>query len=253
MSERRSNEVASRYRRWQATVRWSSRSSIAIRQRDRFSRHSSLRGCRARDRPVDLPYWLPSPSTREPSPVRWAAPRGQHEGVNGQHEPGTAVIGGFRDRDRHRRRAPSPCLPGVHAGPARAGSFPGRVRVGLSLVQRLAEMHGGRVTATAAASARGASSSSLCRAPEGASAEPSETRVALEPSDAGPTRPLRILAVDDQEDLADSVAELLQDTGHETMTVGDGPARLGDGPDVRRTRRSSCWSRRVIVRDWGVP
>jgi CheY-like chemotaxis protein len=113
---------------------------------------------------------------------------------------------------------------------ARAG---GGLGVGLALVRRLVEMHGGRVEASSEGPDRGA----VFRVtlPEGRAAsagEPASLR------DAAPSHGerRRILVVDDNVDSASSLATLLELSGHETHTVHDGLSAvdqaLGFAPDV---------------------
>ncbi|HEY1252364.1 MAG TPA: ATP-binding protein [Thermoanaerobaculia bacterium] len=113
---------------------------------------------------------------------------------------------------------------------ARAG---GGLGVGLALVRRLVEMHGGRVEASSEGPDRGA----VFRVtlPEGRAAsagEPASLR------DAAPSHGerRRILVVDDNVDSASSLATLLELSGHEIHTVHDGLSAvdqaLGFAPDV---------------------
>jgi CheY-like chemotaxis protein len=60
----------------------------------------------------------------------------------------------------------------------------------------------------------------------------------MQPTDVTPPapRPLRVLVVDDNEDVAEMTAEMLKMYGYEALTAPDGPSALGvvasDRPDV---------------------
>lgn len=95
----------------------------------------------------------------------------------------------------------------------------GGLGIGLSLVEGLVHLHGGRVEAYSAGTGQG--SEFTVRLPRGA-----EVAVAPVPEAAVPSalaaRPLRILVVDDNVDAADTVAELLGMLGNEVRVVHDG-------------------------------
>jgi CheY-like chemotaxis protein len=93
----------------------------------------------------------------------------------------------------------------------------GGLGIGLTLVKRLAEMHGGSIEARSAGEGQGSefivrlpvlSKASVGAQPEPAAAEPSPER--------------RILIVDDNVDAADSLAMLLEITGNKTYMAHDG-------------------------------
>ena len=117
---------------------------------------------------------------------------------------------------------PGPMLPKVfemftQLAPS-LGRSHGGLGIGLSLVQRLVELHGGTVEARSDGQDRG--SSFIVRLPLLVSPEKSQP-----PEDgesARPTACLRILVVDDNRDSADSLAMLLTMMGHETQTAYDG-------------------------------
>ncbi len=95
----------------------------------------------------------------------------------------------------------------------------GGLGVGLTVVKRLVEMHGGRVEA--ASSGAGGGSEFTVRLP--ALEAPSDAEVAPEsPTESRPTAPLRVLVVDDNADAADSLAFLLKHGDHEVRTAHDG-------------------------------
>jgi PAS domain S-box-containing protein len=88
----------------------------------------------------------------------------------------------------------------------------GGLGIGLSVVKRLVEMHGGKVTATSEGPGRG--STFVIRLPllEDATA-------AAAPAPAPELAPQRILVVDDNVDAADSLAMVLRLVGHEVEVV----------------------------------
>mgnify|MGYP000453331071 CR=1 FL=1 len=95
----------------------------------------------------------------------------------------------------------------------------GGMGIGLSLVQRLVELHGGSVLAHSDGAGRG--TAIVVRLPVVLSTAGSlqEDRV-VPPPGSVPRR--RILVVDDNRDAADSLAELLTIMGNETQTAYDG-------------------------------
>jgi PAS domain S-box-containing protein len=97
----------------------------------------------------------------------------------------------------------------------------GGLGIGLSVVQRLVSMHGGTVTAK---SVVGEGSEFVVRLPL---APPPGSKVQV-PMRSGsePLRPLRILVVDDNVDAAQSMAMLLEVSGHLVRTAHDGVAAV---------------------------
>lgn len=92
--------------------------------------------------------------------------------------------------------------------------------IGLALARGLVEMHGGHIEAHSGGLDRG--SSLIVRLPvlaEPPASQPSQPKV-YQP--VGPTRPLRILIADDNRDVVESLALLLERMGHHLERVYDG-------------------------------
>ena len=101
----------------------------------------------------------------------------------------------------------------------------GGLGIGLALVRRLVEMHGGSVKADSAG--RGKGSEFTVRLP--VLAEEPDPKMALKPAGNGVARAKagrRILVVDDMRDNADSLAMLLKLDGNEVQTAYDGLAAV---------------------------
>jgi len=108
----------------------------------------------------------------------------------------------------------------------------GGLGLGLGLVKRLVELHGGTVAAESAGVGKG--SAFEFRIPLVAGAT---DRVAPAGTSAGPqARPLRAVVCDDAADLRELVADLLRLRGHEVSVVEDGAAAIrlicDERPDV---------------------
>ena len=95
----------------------------------------------------------------------------------------------------------------------------GGLGIGLALVKRLVEMHGGAVSASSAG--LGAGSTFTLRLPTVGDAEGLDHPIAPLEVAACDTR-LRLLIVDDDVDTAESLAELLSLNGHETRVADSG-------------------------------
>ena len=116
----------------------------------------------------------------------------------------------------------------------------GGLGIGLALVQRLVEMHGGTV---AASSVLGKGSEFVVRLPV---VSPPEQQPSLPPTDkAKPTGPsLRVLVVDDNVDTVTTLSMLVQESGHEVRTAFDGTSVLEAALDYRPN---------VVLLDIGLP
>jgi CheY-like chemotaxis protein len=99
----------------------------------------------------------------------------------------------------------------------------GGLGIGLTIVRNLVELHGG--TVEAASDGQGKGSVFTVRLPA-AGEEPAaiELPAAVAPAVAVASR--RILAVDDNEDALDLLAEVLRSAGHVVATAKDGPSAL---------------------------
>jgi PAS domain S-box-containing protein len=122
----------------------------------------------------------------------------------------------------------------------------GGLGIGLTLVKRLVELHGGTVEALSEGLGSGAEF--IVRLPVIAStaAQPAAGKVASRAPvvAAADARALRILVVDDNVDAADSISMLLSMEGHETRAVNTARAALLAVPDFKPE---------VVLLDIGLP
>src|SRR5262249_42287926 len=97
----------------------------------------------------------------------------------------------------------------------------GGLGIGLTLVRKLVEMHGGTVRAESEGLGRGSLFSISPRLADAMPlpAPPREPRLA-------PPSPRRVLVVEDQADVRQGLAELLRIFGHEVAAASDGPSAL---------------------------
>jgi CheY-like chemotaxis protein len=105
----------------------------------------------------------------------------------------------------------------------------GGLGIGLTLVQRLVEMHGGSVSAFSAGAGDG--SEFVVRLPlaPGRALAPPPAREAK----PAPRARRRILVVDDNRDFANTLAALLETFGHEVKTVYDGTTAVAAAAEYR--------------------
>ena len=140
----------------------------------------------------------------------------------------------------------------------------GGLGIGLTLVKRLVELHGGAVNADSAGQNMG--STFVIRLPAVVDGAPG---VLGEPNGSGGASslpPLRMLIVDDNRDAADSLAMLLRTAGNDIRTAYDGIEALQvasefrpevvlldiglpklDGHEVAQRLRHETWGRRVCL------
>jgi CheY-like chemotaxis protein len=125
-------------------------------------------------------------------------------------------------------------------GPQTRARARGGLGIGLTLVRRLVELHGGAVDALSEGPGKGTEFVVRIplRRPPVADGAPQAARIAT----AGPRR--RILVVDDNVDAAEALGELLRDYGHEVATAHDGAQAL----DHARLHRPE-----VVLLDIGMP
>jgi len=116
----------------------------------------------------------------------------------------------------------------------------GGLGIGLCLVQRLVEMHGGRVDVS---SVLGQGSEFVVHLPimSASATSPTSPKRFLSGSDGAA---LRVLVVDDNMDSAQSLGALLEATGHDVQLAYDGPTALQATLDYRPN---------VVLLDIGLP
>ncbi|MEC5399847.1 ATP-binding protein [Uliginosibacterium sp. H1] len=152
--------------------------------------------------------------------------------------------------------------------PQSAGQSQGGLGIGLTLVRRLTELHGGTVTAHS--DGQGLGSRFVVQLPlQQPSIAPDE---GLPPATPVSTR-LRILIADDNEDAASSLAVMLELSGHDTVVANDGEQAVSlareaqpdvmlldigmprmDGYEACRQLRALSWPRPpmiVALTGWG--
>jgi PAS domain S-box-containing protein len=115
-------------------------------------------------------------------------------------------------------------------GERRLDRAQGGLGIGLTLVQRLVELHDGAVEVHSAGAGHGS------RFTVRLAAIPAPTTAAPSKPTSTTTTPRRVLVIEDNEDSRDMLRQLLENAGHEVHDAGDGPqgvdAALRLEPDV---------------------
>ena len=106
----------------------------------------------------------------------------------------------------------------------------GGLGVGLNLVRRLVELHGGRVGAESGGPGEGSRFTVFLPLDLSAPVESPEAVAAAAARDAAA---LRVLVVDDNVDAAQTLGALLEMSGHAVRVVHDGAAALDEAPRFR--------------------
>jgi PAS domain S-box-containing protein len=122
----------------------------------------------------------------------------------------------------------------------RANDTFGGLGVGLALVRRIVELHGGRVHARSEGPGRGAEFTA--RIPRGDA--PAQIELADEPPRGDVSQALRVLIVDDNTDAADTLAMVIQQMGANVRTVYDGATAL---------RMCESFLPHLVLLDIGMP
>jgi signal transduction histidine kinase/CheY-like chemotaxis protein len=165
---------------------------------------------------------------------------GGHIWLSAEREGGTVVL---RVRDSG-IGIPTEVLPHIFDLFAQAdrslARSEGGLGIGLTLVKRLVELHGGTVAAHSDGPGRG--SEFVVRLPVLRGARPAPPPAAG--AAAGPPPRRRVLVVDDNADAGAGLALLLRMRGHEVATAADGPAAL----EAVRSFRPD-----VVLLDLGLP
>jgi hypothetical protein len=116
----------------------------------------------------------------------------------------------------------------------------GGLGIGLTVARRLAEMHGGTVTADSPGLGRGSTFTIRLPLSQPANDDGPPTDPVADSALAG----IRVLVVDDNHDTATSAAMLLRAYGHDVRPVFDGPAAL---------ELAHAFQPHVILLDIGLP
>ena len=100
----------------------------------------------------------------------------------------------------------------------------GGLGLGLAIVRRFVELHGGYAAVASEGAGRGSTFTVKLPAVEGVPAAPETTPILRAPATPNDKR---VLVVDDNEDAAELLSEVLRALGYATQTAFDGPTALG--------------------------
>jgi len=103
----------------------------------------------------------------------------------------------------------------------------GGLGIGLTLVKRLVQMHGGDVLALSDGAAKGSEFVVTIPIHDG-DIPAAAARVVTRPAPSDERRPLRVLVVDDNADIRETLKELLEIEGHEVTVVCDGHEAIAE-------------------------
>src|SRR5207237_573927 len=118
----------------------------------------------------------------------------------------------------------------------------GGLGIGLTLVKRLVELHGGTITARS--DGPGTGSEFVVRLPAVLESPPAPRRADADGEGAAPVSALRILVVDDNRDAAASLGMLLRIMGNDVHTAHDGAEAVALADEFRPD---------VVLLDIGLP
>jgi signal transduction histidine kinase/DNA-binding response OmpR family regulator len=118
----------------------------------------------------------------------------------------------------------------------------GGLGIGLTLVQRLVEMHGGTVAVTSGGAQRG--TEFTVKLPEYVQPHASRRETCEKITEKDDPVARRVLLVDDNQDLLATVSALMRRVGHEVHVAHDGPSAL---------EIAAAWQPEVMLIDIGLP
>ena len=152
--------------------------------------------------------------------------------IRARVEDGTLVVGVKDDGPGLTKELRTHAFDLFMQGPQTRARARGGLGIGLTLVRRLVELHGGTVEALSDGPGRGAEF--VVRLPLRVPPPVNGAAPAVAAAPVGPRR--RVLVVDDNVDAAEALGELLRDYGHEVGTAHDGAQALDHArlhrPDV---------------------
>lgn len=165
-------------------------------------------------------------------------PRGGEIGLSAVLEGHDAVI---RVRDNGCGIAPEALARvfGMFSQAHRSQVAPGGLGIGLALVRRLVELHGGTVEAASAGVDRGAEFTIRLPVTSEAGAQPP-----IPVSAATARRALRVLVVDDNRDLVEMLSLMVESFGHDVRRAFDGPSAVS---------AASIYRPDIVLLDLGLP